>query len=263
MLFLMRNKKDGRIRAAYDSYPGKKGILLREQFNYNSTNPEPIVVRGFGYKNHINMCLADGRDFYFMDHGYFGNNKNPLNPEGHKIYHRIVKNGYQHSEIIDRPSDRWDALKYKIEDRKRGGKHILMVMPTSKPFALYSDDEERWRKETIETIKMYTDRPIIIREKPVRAERISNKSIYEDFKDAHAVVSYQSVAIAEAILHGIPAYGLAPNVADPIMAKDLSTIEDPYFPDKDLIHKWACHAAYGQFSIPEIMTGKVWEILNN
>ena len=40
----------------------------------------------------MNKCLADGIDYYFVDTGYFGNHARPGNPNGWKLWHRIVKN---------------------------------------------------------------------------------------------------------------------------------------------------------------------------
>ena len=46
-------------------------------------------------KKIIKECIARGKDFYFMDTGYIGNNPSTTNPNGKKIYHRIVKNALQ------------------------------------------------------------------------------------------------------------------------------------------------------------------------
>ena len=44
---------------------------------------------------------------------------------------------------------------------------------------------------------------------------------------------------------------------------DLSKINEPWFPDEELIYKWLCHLSYCQFSIDEIKDGTAWNILNN
>jgi len=257
MIFLSKNGTDEYV----NMFAEGAGILPTsdKDFVYESST-DPIVLRGILKHKIMKQCWEDKRDFYYMDSGYLGNYKSPINPNGWKWFHRIVKNDLQHSNIIDRPSDRWEALKYKIPKWKKGARNILVVMPSEKPAKFYGIDMAQWREEVISTLKQHTDRPIVVREKADRPTRIV-KTIYEELDNAHAVVTLQSIAATEAVLYGVPAFTLAPNAAEKLTLNDITKIEDPYYPDSDLIHKWACHLAYGQFHIDELRNGTAYKIL--
>lgn len=221
----------------------------------------PILIRSMGKRKLINWCWDNNHIFYYMDSGYIGNYKSKSNPNGWKVWHRIVKNNVQHTEIIDRPNDRWKRLDITIESRKQG-RHILLVTPSEKPCKFYGIDRDVWVNETISNIKKYTDRPIVVRDKAPRQQRIVT-TIYDDLKDCHALVTYQSIAAVESVLYGVPAFTLAPTAADPVCDKDLSLIEAPSQQDNDKIYKWACHLAYGQFHNDELKSGQAYRILMN
>jgi hypothetical protein len=218
-----------------------------------------ILIRGMGKKRLIHQCWETKHPFYFMDSGYVGNYKSASNPHGWKLWHRIVKNNVQHDVVINRPDDRWRKLNYTIENRK-AGTHILLVTPSEKPCKFYGIDRDTWVNNTIAEIKKHTDRPIIIRDKAVRQQRIT-KTIFEDLNNCHALVTYQSIAAIESVLYGVPAFTLAPTAADPVCDKDLTLIENPTVQDKDAIYQWACHLAYGQFHIDELKNGTAYRIL--
>ena len=86
--------------------------------------------------------------------------------------------------------------------------------------------------------------------------------VYDELDNAHAVVTLQSIAATEAVLYGIPAFGLAPNASTPVASNDITKIETPYYPDSDLVYKWACHLAYGQYHIQELYDGTARRVLN-
>jgi hypothetical protein len=198
-----------------------------------------------------------------MDSGYVGNYRSPSNPNGWKLWHRIVKNDVQHCEIVDRPDDRWKKLNYSIENRKTGS-HILLVTPSEKPCKFYKINRDQWVKETIETIKKYTDRPIEIRERAKnRVDRIVNDTLLQALdRDVFALVTYNSVAAVESVFYGIPVFTLAPaNAAASVGLQDLSQIENPYYPDHDKLFAWACHLSYGQFHVSELKDGSALKIL--
>src|SRR6056300_78096 len=257
MIFLSKNGSDEYINA-FAKGAGAK-VINDKEFVFENSN-DPIVLRSIVKHKIMKKCIEHNRDFYYMDSGYIGNYPSQINPNGWKWFHRIVKNNLQHYEIINRSSNRWDKLKHKIHPFKKTGRNILVVMPSEKPALYYNIDMDEWRTNTINQIKKYTDRPIVVREKANRQTRIV-KTIYQDLDDAHAVVTLQSIAATEAVLYGVPAFGLAPNAASPVSSSDLSKIENPYYPDNDLVSKWAHHLAYGQFHIDELKDGTAYKIL--
>lgn len=238
-----------------------QGANLTVQDYNTNYGDNVILIRSMGKKKLIHDCWKNNQTFYYIDSGYIGNYKSPINPYGWKLWHRIVKNNVQHSKIIDRPDDRWKRLDYPIHKPKKGS-HVLLVTPSEKPCKFYGINRDSWVQDTIKKIKKYTDRPIRIRDKAVRQTRINN-TIFDDLEDCHALVTYQSIAAVESVLYGIPAFTLAPTAADPVCDKDLSLIETPTLQDRDKIYKWACHLAYGQFHIDEFKDGSAYRILIN
>ncbi len=230
----------------------------------------PIAFRGITKRSLIKECWKIGRPFYFMDTGYFANYSTIHNPKGVKRWHRIVKNNVQHiGEVQKRPEDRWKHLQKEFPKLnwpgwKKDGSSILLVAPSEKPCKFYGINLETWLSETINTIKKYTNRPIVIRKKPeLRIQRTMEYTIYNQLdEDIFALVTYNSIAASEAIAYGIPAFTLAPNAASPMCLTDLSKIETPYYPDAAEVHKWCCYLAYGQFNNEELANGDAWRILN-
>jgi len=254
MICLSKNKTD-----EYVNMFAKGSKLPIHDYDYDF-GKEPIMIRSMGKRKLIKWCWENKHTFYYMDSGYVGNYKSSSNPYGWKVWHRIVKDDVQHNEIIERPDDRWKHLQYPIENRKQG-RHILLVTPSEKPCKFYNIDRDLWVEQTISLIKKHTDRPIVVRDKAPRQQRVV-KTIFDDLKDCHALVTYQSIAAVESVLYGVPAFTAAPTAADPVCDKDLSLIENPTLQDEDKIYKWACHLAYGQFHNRELADGTAFRILN-
>ena len=256
MICLSKNKSDEYINMFANG-------INKPIYDYNEDYPKTgdLLIRSIMKKEIMHDCWNTGRNFYYMDSGYFGNYPGPTNPNGWKLYHRIVKNNVQHNEIIDRPDDRWRKLDLKLYPRKQG-KHILLVVPSEKPCKFYKLDLESWKHKTIREIKKHTDRPIVIREKTQRKQRVHGHSIFDALNDCHALVTFQSIAAVESVMYGVPAFTTAPTAADPVCDKDLSLLETPTKQNETKIRKWACHLAYGQFHIEELRNGTAYSILN-
>ena len=238
--------------------------ISTDDFAYESST-DSIILRGILKHKIMKRCWKDNRTFYYMDTGYFGNERTSRNPNGWKYWHRIVKNDLQHGEIIERPDDRFKQFNKKFMPWKKDGRKILIAAPDEKPCKFYGVDKDEWVRQTVDTIKQYTDRPVEVRERaPKRIDRIANDTLQQALdKDVFALVTFNSVAAIESVFHGIPAFTLAPNAAGPVALQDLSKINEPYYADSDKLYAWACHLAYGQFHTTELKSGQAMEMLLN
>ena len=219
-------------------------------------NMTPVVVRGVTKRKVMEACRARGRDFYYIDTGYFGN------PVKGKLYHRITRNDVQYfGPIMDRPDDRLAQTGIGFK-KFRPGQNILLAPPSQKLLMMYDINLETWLNNTIEEIKKYTDRPIVIRKKQSRAVRMTEDTIEMALaQDVHCLVTFSSIAAGEALLLGKPAITLGPNAAAPLCSQSLSEIECLNVPTVDEVRAWAANLAYNQFTEAEMRDGTAWRIL--
>ena len=260
-IFLSKNGQDEYIEMLARSVGAQ--ITATQDFDYAASD-RPIVLRGILKHKIMHQCWQDHRDFYYVDTGYFGNQTSARNPTGTKLWHRIVRNDLQHSDIRPRPADRWQRLDLESHPR-RYGRRIIVAAPDDKPCRFYGIDRDAWIQDTVTTIQQHTDRPVIVRERdPSRQVRVMQDPLsHLLINDVHALVTFNSAAAVESILAGVPAFVLAPtHAAAPVANRDLAAIESPLWPDPDKIHAWACHLAYGQFHVRELRDGTAMRIVN-
>lgn len=246
----------------YDEYLesfvlGCGGRLSRWEDEVNTKNP--LIIRGLGGNSRkaLKHCWETKRDFYAIDTGYFGNERSKS-----KYWHRITKNALQNTgPIIERPTDRLGNYKYK---KFKPGSKILICPPSEKVMMVFDQpDPETWVKNTVAELKKYTDRPIEIRMKPVRADRISTNTIEEALQnDVHCLITYNSIAALEALVNGKPAIALGPNCATTLCNTSLADIEKLNKPSEDRMTALMAHLSYCQFTRQEMMNGYAWNIVN-
>lgn len=231
---------------------GQISTWSKEEFNTT-----PVVLRGITKRKQMQSCRNAGRDFFYIDTGYFGNGKK-------KTFHRITKNDVQwFGGIIERPGDRLERTGVQLSKFKRGT-NILIAPPSQKLLNNYDIILEDWLASVQEEIKKYTDRPIVIRQKQGRSVRVNDDTMEMALdRDVHCLVTFSSIAAGEALLHGKPAITLGPNAAAPLCSQSLEAIENPYTPSLDEVAAWARHIAYCQFTETEMRDGTAWRILND
>jgi len=263
-IFLSKNGEDEYVNMLAHSAGVEPTNSDYFDYRYDiATDHNQLVLRGILKHKIMKQCLEDGNNFYFMDSGYVGNNISNKNSQGVKLYHRIVLNDLQHKTIQARPSDRWDRLGV-IPHPRRYGRRIIVAAPDEKPCRYYGIDQQQWIRETVAAIKKYTNRPIEVRQRAAaRIDRVKNEPLSQLLaKDTHAVVTFNSVAAVESVLAGVPAFVLAPShVAEPVGNQDLTRIDNPFYPDRDLLAAWCHSMAYGQYHVKELKDGTAFRMM--
>ena len=140
---------------------------------------------------------------------------------------------------------------------------ILVVTPSEKPCMFYGITRDQWLEETMAELKKHTDRPIVIRDKAGRVDRVGNNSVPAqiDRERIYALVTYNSIAATEAISSGIPAVATAPGAADELCTKKISDIENPYYAEDEKVVRWQNWLAYCNFNTTELANGKALALL--
>ena len=238
---------------------GSSGYL--SNWNNEQNTNSALVIRGLSNSSQraIQHCWKTNRTFYAIDTGYFGNYKKT------KVWHRITKNNLQYiGPTKERPSDRLKKILNYTYQKQIYGKKILICPPSEKVMNLFNQpDPETWINQVVEQLKKYTDRPIEIRLKPNRTERITTKTIESALADdVYCLVTYNSIAAIEALMNGKPAIALGPNAAQTVCNTKLSEIENLRFPCKTEMTAFMCHLSYAQFTREEMLDGTAWSILN-
>ncbi len=234
-------------RFAYAFAKGCNGSITDETELF----PGPVALFGSPARWPVlRQAQAEGRDWYYADHGYFGRHK----------YYRITKNGYQHDGRGVSTGERLKAFPNMaaIQPWRKGGRYIVLCPNSAAYFALYGMDVEQWLRDVKTEIRKHTDRPITTRWKVQRHDR----PIQNDLDLAWAVVVFSSASALEALAYGVPVFTLAPFAASARMGlSDLSKIETPACPDdrREFLSALADH----QWTIPEILTGDAWRALQD
>jgi len=184
-----------------------------------------------------------GHDFWQMDNAYRGRNS----------YFRITKNAFQHVGLEQSSPNRWEvvAKRFGLEIKPwTKGKHIVIALSTEHLYRLHGLELKPWLEQTVKTIKKHSDREIVVREKNATGP-------IEDFiKNAHALVTYTSMAALDALQMGVPVFCDEKCAVAPMAQQDLSRIESPVYPDDRERLFWTL--ADHQFTKEELKEG-LWK----
>ena len=240
---------------------------------FNTDDKTPIVFRGMSRSAFIKECIKNNIDFYYIDTGYF--------PQKRKQWHRFSKNNFQvlnhlsSEEISQRTNINLIKNKFlKITNenynnfkplKKINGSKILIAPPTSKVFKHYDYKVSQWLTETIEKIKKFTDKEIVIRQKPKsRKVRVNEDKFLDQLKkdDIHCVVTFSSIIGIESILNGYPVITLGPNAASYLSESKIENIDNPYFPDDEKIKEHMLYLSACQFEKEDFSSGYALKTIN-
>lgn len=228
---------------------------------------ESVAFAGLlrGNAHILDMAVSDNMNFYYIDHAYF--------KPGYRYpnWMRVVKNGFvQNTVLPDVSGDRLKLFDINFLDYNFNKKQNIVVFPPSDTVARVFN-HTNWEAETIEKIKQYTDRPIVVRRKtgPVMDSIMINvkyeeKHNYEESLDdvlnnAYCVVAFNSAVALTALERGIPVICERYCAAFPLTH---SFEEIEYLKEKERFHLFAS-LAWGQFTMEEIKDKKTFKFINS
>lgn len=228
-------------------------------FNKQKWTENSVAVVGTlrGTETIIWESQRRGHNFYYMDHAYF----HATRLYQGDIQYRIIKSQMQLNHLVDLDEEDYKRIdRYKPITTKpftKNGNHILLCPPTKAICRLYNlGDEQSWIDDMVLELKSHTDRDIIIRKKD------ETKTLQEQLKNCHAIVTHQSTAAIQAILQGVPSFCDLISQSVPVSETDISKIETPFYPDDDLRKQWIDSLLSCQFNMTEISNGKAREIVD-
>jgi len=236
---------------------------------------EPVVFGNLrGTADIIRAAEKNNINYYYFDHAYmYKAYVHRPDPVFNKRFYRITKNGEQLTkfinwkqspDLIKRIQNFEKIQKIKINLNLYGKGSKILILPPTQFICEYHQlgTEDEWIDNTIQEIKKYTDREIVVRKKPAIGET-APISFEEHLKQAFCVVTYQTSAVTEAIRYGIPVFCSEYSCAKPVSKTDLSQIELPYYPTEEVIRYWINSLLTAQFTEEEITGGKAKEIIDS
>lgn len=192
-----------------------------------------------------------------------------LNGINRSAYHHVVGNSNNRAKLLGIELSPW---------KKHDG-YILICGQHDK--SLQWKDQpamSTWFLNTYETIRQYTDRPIVFRPHPrCRLPDIERglkhvhrqypsyiANTYDDFDlsfdNVSATISWSSNPGIHSIISGVPAFVGPDSIAYPVANHNLSNIENPFQPDRT---QWLNDYAHTEYTVSEIAQGLPLERLTS
>lgn len=166
-------------------------------------------------------------------------------------------------------------LKLSLKDNRTTGSHILICMQRNGGWSMGSVDVQDWAIQTINELRQYTDRPIVIRPHPgdkatravlstantnnkLRGMIISNnQNLKDDLINCWAVVNCNSSPVVGAAIEGYPIFVTDPDKSQcrEIANLNLADIENPLIPDRQ---RWVERISMFHWNFDELKSGECW-----
>jgi hypothetical protein len=213
--------------------------------NTNHYKYNDIIYTSYGIKRGNDEIFNKFKNFIYIDHGYMNDSYRKFSEEtGPSFlrfngYFRFIRNNFYFNKVdVGDESDRFKKLNITLKDLNKNGEYILLSEPSNDTRKFLNI--ENWTEVTINEIKKFSDREILIHNK------LSKISLNEVLKKAYAFVSCQSTAGFKAIINGIPSYFTHDSM------KKYGSIEE--INNRKLNHKLLYAAANNQWKISEFFT---------
>jgi hypothetical protein len=224
--------------------------------------------------NNARTLIADSSLFLYS------NVDNPLHYLRYSFDGVFKNTGFYFDKEID--PVRWKKISNNtgliLKEYRSHGEYILICLQRNGGWSMRGLDVMAWCNSTIQEIRKYSDRPIVVRGHPgdkklqsylrldLKNVSISNldKNLKEELKNAWATVVYNSSPGVASLIEGVPVFATDPNPNysqySEVANHSLSTIEAPTLYDRQ---KWIESISMSHWNFSELKSGEAWTFMRN
>lgn len=177
----------------------------------------------------------------------------------------------------DPDPSRWkkisEDLKISLKPYRSDGNHILICLQRNGGWSMRGLHVMDWLNQTINEIRKYSDRHIIVRAHPGDKKSLlylkithpntslsKNKNLVDDLKGAWATVVFNSSPSVASAIEGIPIFLTDPQPESSqtfsVANTDLSKLENPDLPDRQT---WIERLSMCHWNFEELKSGEAWQ----
>lgn len=251
--------------------------ILQGFVHENSKTSPHLVLRkkilDFQKENSKKTLIVDSNLFLYADPG---NTKTYLRYSYDGVF---PSTGFYFDKHID-PS-RWSRIKQNLglslKDYRKNGSHVLICLQRNGGWSMQGLNSLEWLNSTINIVKKFTDRPIIVRAHPgdkttkqslkINLPNVSiskQPSLIEDLKNAWATIVYNSSPSIASLIEGIPVFLTDPKPENSqsfeVGNTNLSKIETPDLFDRQ---KWIEKISMCHWNFDELKSGEAWRFMKD
>lgn len=225
-------------------------------------------VLDFQKSNNNRTIIVDSNLFLYRD------------PENRNRYLRLSYDGIFPNTgeyCYDNPDpNRWEQIKrdigFDLKPWRTNGNHILICLQRNGGWSMKGLDVVNFFNQTVNEIRKYSDRPIVVRTHPGDKKSITysknltgtniristNRSLVDDLRDAWASVVYNSSPSVGSIIDGVPCFVLDPECSQSadVANLELKDIENPIMHER---LPWVQKLAQCHWNNVELSNGTAWK----
>ena len=239
--------------------------------------------RNTPWHNCKRKIVASGKPFVCIETPVIG--RGPVTDILRDQWYRIGVNGFLadtgrfYRQSQNYPSKRWEKISSELNVQLKPwhskGDVIIVALQLPGDASLRGTNISEWAADTIEQLRNYTDRTIVVRtpqlerefdrDNILRITRVDGVSIQQGTREnlfptldsAYATVTFSSGFGIDSVIRGTPTIAMDPgNFAYSLGNNKVSQIEDLVRSNDR--EQWLYNLAYAQWSRHEIKTGEAW-----
>ena len=219
-------------------------------------------------KNNKRSLIVDSNLFLYVD------KSNPFHYLRYSFDGVFPTTGFYFDKDID--PIRWQKiskdLNLKLKPWRSNGSHILICLQRNGGWSMQGLNTLNWLDQTINSIRKYSNRPIIVRAHPGDKKtkgiiKIKHKNVFlstkekltDDLIGAWATVVYNSSPSVASAIEGVPVFLTDPQPRNSqsfdIANTDISNIESPTLLDRQ---QWVEKLSMCHWKFEELKSGEAW-----